>query len=186
MRSKDIALVALFAAIMVVLGFFPLIELPLVPAPFTAQTLGVMLAGSVLGARRGGSAILLFVVLVAIGLPVLPGGRGGLGVIMGVTGGFVLAYPVGAFVVGLLTELCWRRYNLALALLCNAVGGALVLYAIGIPWMAVVGGLPLGRAFTGSVVFLPGDAAKVVVASLAAVAVRRAYPLVEPRERAGA
>ncbi|WP_018681817.1 biotin transporter BioY [Actinokineospora enzanensis] len=181
MRSRDIALIALFAAVMVVLGLFPLIELPLVPAPFTAQTLGVMLAGSILGARRGGLAILLFTVLVAIGLPVLPGGRGGIGVILGVTGGFIVAYPVGAFVTGLLTELAWRRYNLAWALLCNAVGGALVLYVIGIPWMAVVGDLPLRKAITGSIVFLPGDAAKVIVAALAAVAVRRAYPLVEAR-----
>ncbi|MCE6997200.1 biotin transporter BioY [Saccharothrix sp. S26] len=181
MRTKDIALIALFAAIMVVLGFFPLIELPLVPAPFTSQTLGVILAGSILGARRGGLAILLFVVLVLVGLPVLPGGRGGLGVVLGPTGGFILAYPVGAFVVGLLTERLWRRYNLGVALLCNAVGGALVLYVIGIPWMAVAAGLPLGRAITSSVVFLPGDAIKVVIGSLAAVAVRRAYPLIEPR-----
>ena len=182
-RTKDMALVALMAAIMVVLGFFPLIELPFVPAPFTSQTLGVMLAGSIIGARRGGLAVLLFVVLVLVGLPVLPGGRGGLGVVLGPTGGFILAYPIGAFVVGVLTERLWRRYNLGAALLCNAVGGALVLYAIGIPWMAVAAGMPLGRAFTGSVVFLPGDAVKVVIGSLAAVAVRRAYPLIEPRTR---
>ncbi|GAA2974232.1 biotin transporter BioY [Actinokineospora diospyrosa] len=184
MRSKDIALVALFAAITVVLGLFPLIELPLVPAPFTAQTLGVMLAGSILGARRGGLAILLFVVLVAIGLPVLPGGRGGIGVILGPTGGFILAYPVGAFVTGLITEWLWRRYNVAYALLANAIGGALVLYVIGIPWMAMSANLPLGKAITGSVVFLPGDLAKIIVASLTAVTVRRAYPLVQPRQAA--
>jgi biotin transport system substrate-specific component len=183
-RTKDLALVALFAAIMVVLGFFPLIELPLVPAPFTSQTLGVILAGSIIGARRGGLAILLFDVLVLVGLPVLPGGRGGLGVILGPTGGFILAYPVGALVVGLLTERLWRRYNLGTALLCNAVGGALVLYVIGVPWMAVAAGMPLDRAITSSVVFLPGDAIKVVIGSLAAVAVRRAYPLIEPRSEA--
>ncbi|GAA3885907.1 biotin transporter BioY [Saccharothrix violaceirubra] len=183
MPSKDFARIALFAAIMVVLGLFPLIELPLVPAPFTAQTLGVMLAGSILGARRGGLAILLFVVLVVIGLPVLPGGRGGLSVILGTTGGFVLAYPVGAFVVGLLTERLWKRYNLGWALLCNAVGGALVLYAIGIPWMSVAADLPFGPTLVGSAVFLPGDAVKVVIASLAAVAVRRAYPLIDADRR---
>ncbi|WP_229325348.1 biotin transporter BioY [Streptomyces sp. UNOC14_S4] len=184
MRTKDMAQIALFAAIMVVLGFFPLIELPLVPAPFTSQTLGVILAGAILGARRGGLAILLFVVLVVIGLPVLPGGRGGLGVIMGPTGGFVLAYPVGAFVTGLLTERLWRRYTHVTALFCNFVGGALVLYAIGIPWMAVAAHLSLAKAFTGSVVFLPGDVVKVVIGSLAAVTVRRAYPMIAPGRRA--
>ncbi|MGW1074424.1 biotin transporter BioY [Streptomyces sp. NPDC002537] len=183
MRTKDMAQIALFAAIMVVLGFFPLIELPLVPAPFTSQTLGVILAGAVIGARRGGLAILLFVVLVVIGLPVLPGGRGGLGVILGPTGGFVLAYPVGAFVTGLLTERLWKHYNHLTALLCNFVGGALVLYAIGIPWMAVAAHLPLAKAVTGSVVFLPGDLVKAVIGSLAAVTVRRAYPMIADRPR---
>jgi biotin transport system substrate-specific component len=179
MNSKDYAHIALFAAIMVVLGFFPLIELPLVPAPFTSQTLGVMLAGSIVGARRGSLAILTFVVLVVVGLPVLSGGRGGLGVILGPTGGFILAYPVGAFVIGLLTERLWARYNLPIALLCNAMGGMLVLYVIGIPYMAVTAHLPLGRAITGSVVFLPGDIVKTVIGSLTAVAVRRAYPMIE-------
>ncbi|MGA5129717.1 biotin transporter BioY [Streptomyces olivoreticuli] len=174
------AQIALFAAIMVVLGFFPLIELPLVPAPLTSQTLGVILAGSIIGARRGGLAILLFVVLVVIGLPVLPGGRGGLGVILGPTGGFVLAYPVGAYVTGLLTERLWKRYNQWTAMLCNFVGGALVLYAIGIPWMAVAAHLSMEKAVTGSVVFLPGDLLKVVIGSLAAVTVRRAYPMITP------
>ncbi|MFI7104193.1 biotin transporter BioY [Streptomyces sp. NPDC050161] len=183
MRNKDIAQIALFAAIMVVLGLFPLIELPLVPAPITSQTLGVVLAGSVIGARRGGLAILLFVVLVVVGLPVLPGGRGGLGVILGPTGGFVLAYPLGAFVIGWLTERLWDRYTLWTALACNFLGGALVLYVIGIPWMAVAGHLAFGKAVTGSVVFLPGDIAKVVIGSLAAVAVRRAYPMIERQDR---
>ncbi|MEV6669144.1 biotin transporter BioY [Streptomyces sp. NPDC051162] len=174
------AQIALFAAIMVVLGFFPLIELPLVPAPFTSQTLGVILAGSIVGARRGGLAILLFVVLVVIGLPVLPGGRGGLGVVLGPTGGFILAYPLGAYVTGLLTERLWKRYNQWTAMLCNLVGGALVLYAVGIPWMAVAAHLPLEKAVTGSVVFLPGDLVKVVIGSLAAVTVRRSYPMIAP------
>ena len=181
MRTKDIAQIALFAAIMVVLGLFPLIELPFVPAPITSQTLGVALAGSVIGARRGGLALLLFVVLVIVGLPVLSGGRGGLGVILGPSGGFILTYPIGAWVTGLLTERMWHRYTLWRAILCNFTGAALVLYVIGIPWMSVVSGLPLGKAFVVSAVFLPGDLLKMVLASLAAVAVRRAYPLIEPR-----
>ncbi|GAB4587894.1 biotin transporter BioY [Nocardia sp. IFM 10818] len=181
MRSRDLAQIALFAAIMVVLGFFPLIQLPGAFAPFTSQTLGVILAGSILGARRGGLAILLFVVLVLVGLPVLPGGRGGLSVIFGPTGGFVLAYPIGAFVIGLLTERLWKRYNLAIALAINFLGGAIVLYLIGIPWMAVAADIPLSKAITTSVAFIPGDVVKTVIGSLAAIAVRRAYPLIPAR-----
>lgn len=175
------AQIALFAAIMVVLGFFPLIQLPGAFAPFTSQTLGVILAGSILGAKRGSLAILLFVVLVVIGLPVLPGGRGGLSVIFGPTGGFVLAYPLGALVIGVLTERVWKRYNLPIALAINFLGGAIVLYAIGIPWMAAAAHISLSKAFTTSVAFIPGDIVKTVIGSLAAVAVRRAYPLIPAR-----
>lgn len=185
MRTRDLAFIALFAAIMVVLGFFPLIEVPFLPVPITAQSLGVMLAGSIIGARRGFLAVLLFVVLAVIGLPVLAGGRGGLGVLLGPTGGYLVAYPIGAFVVGLLTERFWRRYNLLLAIVANVVGGVLVVYLIGIPWLMVVAQLPLPTALGGSLIFLPGDLLKVVVAAAAAVAVRRAYPIIDgPRERA--
>ncbi|MFE3796975.1 biotin transporter BioY [Nocardia tengchongensis] len=181
MRSRDLAQIALFAAIMVVLGFFPLIQLPGAFAPFTSQTLGVILAGSILGAKRGALAIVLFDVLVFAGLPVLAGGRGGMGVIMGPTGGFVIAYPIGALVIGLLTERAWKHYNLPIALLINFLGGAIVLYAIGIPWMAAAAHISLGKAITTSVAFLPGDVVKTVIGSLAAVAVRRAYPMIPAR-----
>ncbi|MFF0635172.1 biotin transporter BioY [Nocardia sp. NPDC004151] len=181
MRSRDLAQIALFAAIMVVLGFFPLIQLPGAFAPFTSQTLGVILAGSILGAKRGALAMLLFDVMVFAGLPVLAGGRGGLSVIMGPTGGFVIAYPIGALVIGLLTERVWKHYNLPLALLINFLGGAIVLYAIGIPWMAAAAHISLGKAITTSVAFLPGDVVKTVIGSLAAVAVRKAYPMIPAR-----
>ena len=78
MTTRDIVLVALFAAIIVVLGMLPPITLGFIPVPITAQSLGVMLAGCILGAKRGAGACLLVVLLVAIGLPVLSGGRGGL------------------------------------------------------------------------------------------------------------
>jgi biotin transport system substrate-specific component len=81
MSTRDIVYIALFAAIVGALGMFPPITLPLIGVPITAQSLGVMLAGSVLGARRGGLAIVLFLVLVAIGVPLLAGGRGGFGVL---------------------------------------------------------------------------------------------------------
>ncbi|MFJ9743537.1 biotin transporter BioY, partial [Streptomyces sp. NPDC101166] len=145
------------------------------------QTLGVILAGSILGAKRGALAMLLFDVMVFAGLPVLAGGRGGLSVIMGPTGGFVIAYPIGALVIGLLTERVWKHYNLPLALLINFLGGAIVLYAIGIPWMAAAAHISLGKAITTSVAFLPGDVVKTVIGSLAAVAVRKAYPMIPAR-----
>ena len=182
-KTRDLAYVALFAAIVAVLGLLPPVPVPGLPVPITAQTLGVMLAGSVLGGRRGGLALLVFLVLVAVGAPVLSGGRGGLGVFFGPSAGFLLSWPIAAFVIGLLTQSFWRRFNLAWALVANLVGGVLVIYAIGIPVLSVISDLSLSAAFIGSLAFVPGDVVKAVVASVAAVAVRRAYPVIDVSAR---
>ncbi len=184
MKTRDLAYIALFAAITAVLGLLPAIPVPAVPVPITAQTLGVMLAGAVLGARRGFLAILLFLVLVAVGLPLLAGGRGGLAVFAGPSAGFLYAWPLGALVTGLLTEAFWRRFNLAWALVATLVGGIGVIYAIGIPFISVFAGISLSTAFTGSLVFVPGDVVKAVVAAVVAVTVRRAYPVIDRPRRA--
>lgn len=180
MSTRDLASIALFAALVAALGMFP--PLAVGPVPITAQSLGVMLAGSILGARRGLYALLAFVALVAVGLPVLAGGRGGLGVLAGPSGGFVVGFPVGAFVVGWLTQRWWRRYGFARAFAANLVGGIGALYAVGVPWLGLVGD-GLVQAAVASAVFLPGDVAKAVVAAAAAVGVANAYPVIG-RERA--
>jgi biotin transport system substrate-specific component len=186
-KTRDLAYVALFAAVVAVLGLLPPVPVPGIPVPITAQTLGVMLAGSVLGARRGGLALLVFLAVVAMGAPVLSGGRGGLGVFVGPTAGYLYSWPVAAFVIGLLTQLTWRRFNLAWALVANLVGGVVVIYAIGAPFTSLYADIPLWTSFTGSLAFIPGDVLKAVAASVVAVAVHRAYPVIElPTRRATA
>ncbi|MGY1914179.1 biotin transporter BioY [Blastococcus sp. SYSU DS0973] len=179
MKSRDLAYVALFAAIVAVLGLLPPVPVPGIPVPITAQTLGVMLAGSVLGARRGGLALLTFLAVVAVGVPLLSGGRGGLAVFVGPSAGYLYSWPIAAFVIGLLTQLTWRRFNLAWAMVANLVGGIVVIYAIGIPFTALFGDVSLTAAATGSLAFIPGDLVKAGAASVVAVAVRRAYPVIE-------
>ncbi|TVQ20255.1 MAG: biotin transporter BioY [Leptolyngbya sp. DLM2.Bin15] len=176
MKTLDLVYVGLFAALTAVLGLLPPVPVPGLPVPITAQTLGVMLAGSILGAKRGGLALLVFVVLVAIGLPVLPGGRGGLGVFLGPSGGFVAAFPVAAAVIGGLMERFCRRPHLPKAIAINIVGGIGVVYAIGVPWLAVAANLSLVQALAGSAAFIPGDVVKAVLASVTLQAVWRAMP----------
>ena len=89
-HSESIALVALFAALLGVMGLIPKIDLPL-GVHISIQTLGVMLAGCLLGARLGFQAMALFLLAVAAGLPLLAGGRGGLGVFMAPSAGYLLA-----------------------------------------------------------------------------------------------
>jgi biotin transport system substrate-specific component len=184
--SRDLALVAVGAALIAVLGLPGSFQPPGLTVPLTAQTLGVMLVGALLGSRRGFLAAVTFLVLVAAGLPLLAGGRGGLGVFTGPSAGFALGFAPGAFVVGLLVE-AWRgRFALGWLLVANVVGGILVIYAIGIPVQAHVTGLPLGVVIAKSWVFVPGDLVKAVLAALVARGVERGYPLREVRRPADA
>ncbi|HYJ76400.1 MAG TPA: biotin transporter BioY [Kineosporiaceae bacterium] len=187
--ARDLALIATFAALIAVLGLPGQLNLVGNAVPVTAQTLGVMLAGSLLGAWRGALAVLTFCVLVLLGLPLLAGGRGGLGVLTSPSAGYFLGFTAGAFVVGALMGLWRGRFALGWALVANVVGGILVIYAIGIPLQAWITGLPLTAVVVKSAVFLPGDLVKAVVAAVVARAVVRAYPRAElaaPRERARA
>jgi len=172
---------ALFAAVTAALGLIPMIAVPGISAPITAQSLGVMLAGSVLGAKRGGLAMLVFMALVAAGLPLLSGGRGGFGIFLGPTGGFAIGYIFGAFLVGWLTEHMWSKYNFARAMLACVIGGIGVVYLLGIPWLAAVAKISMAKAATGSLAFIPGDLIKAVIASMVAVAVKKSYPIVKGR-----
>lgn len=177
MSTKDIVYIALFAALTAAFGLFPAFPLPGTGVPITAQTLGPMLAGSILGARRGFLSQALFVALVAAGLPLLAGGRGGLGIFAGPTAGFLLAWPVFAGVIGFLVARGWQGLTLPRLIVINMIGGVGISYLMGVPWMAMVLKLSFQQAILGTLPFLPGDLIKVVLASMVAMAVRRSYPL---------
>ena len=187
MTTKDIVLVALFAAIIVVLGFLPPITIPLIAAvPITAQSMGVMLAGCIIGARRGAAAYVLVILMVAIGLPVLSGGRGGLSVLMGPTAGYIVGWVFGAFVTGLIAEQMVRdgqpemRQYLGF-FIASIVGGIAVVYAFGITWLCFSTGTPFAKAVIGNLAFIPGDLIKAVLATLAARGVLAGYPMLPSR-----
>ncbi|WP_017537766.1 MULTISPECIES: biotin transporter BioY [Nocardiopsis] len=180
--TRDVVLVALFAAIIVALGLVPPITIGIVPVPITLQTLGVMLAGAVLGPVRGALACGLVVLLTAVGLPVLAGGRGGLGVFAGPTGGYLVGWIPGALVTGLMVKYWARRLTRGWAkagavLAACVVGGIAVVYALGIPWLSVSSGLALREAAAGGMVFVPGDLIKAVAATLVAHGVARSYSM---------
>lgn len=184
MSTKDIVYIALFAAVTAAMGLFPPFPLPVTGVPIVVQNMGPMIAGSILGARRGFLSQALLLVLVAVGLPLLSGGRGGFAIFFGATGGFALSWAISALVIGFLIERFWAHLTLTRTILINILGGVILTYLIGIPWMAVVLKLDLASATVGSLPFIPGDLVKVVLASLIAVSVRRSYPLIRHR-RAG-
>jgi biotin transport system substrate-specific component len=176
LTSRDLALVAVFVGIVAALGMVPPIYAFGGAVPVTAQSMGAMLAGAVLGARRGGIALLVFVGLVALGLPLLAGGRGGLGVFASPTVGFLVGFPFAAYVVGMLTQRGAPSYSLLRGVTANVLGGIGALYLFGIAGMVVVGRLGIDSAASAAAVFLPGDVLKAVVAAVVARGVHAGYP----------
>ncbi len=177
--AADAARIATFAALTAVLGMPGSLALFGNAVPITLQTLGVMLAGALLGAWRGALAMLTFLALVAAGLPLLSGGRGGPGVFVGPSAGYLIGFVVGAAVVGLIVER-FRTLTFWRVLAACVVGGMLVMYALGIPLQSLVTGFSLQTVATGSLMYLPGDLVKAVIAASVTVGVVRAYPAASP------
>ncbi|HEY3365880.1 MAG TPA: biotin transporter BioY [Symbiobacteriaceae bacterium] len=170
---RDLVMVPVMTAVVAALGLLPRIPVAFLPVPITMQTLGVMLAGIVLGARRGFLSQVLFLALVGVGAPMLAGGRGGFSVLVGPSAGFLWGWPLGAWLIGYLTERSGDPGSGKL-FLYNMLGGIGVIYAIGIPVMAWVGSVPWAAATTGSLVFVPGDLLKAGLAAVLGFAIRRA------------
>lgn len=185
-RTRDLALTATFAGLIAGLGLVPAVSPVGFPVPVTLQSLGIMITGAVLGARRGAAAVLLFLFLVALGLPLLSGGRGGLGVFAGPSVGYLVGFPIAAFVIGALIFRRGAPYSTGYGLVAIVLGGIIVLYAIGVPATAWRAGISLPAAMAGSSLFLVGDLAKAVVATLVAGAVHRGYPGLLPHHRSTA
>ena len=137
------------------------VPLPFSEVPLTGQTLGVLLLGALYGPRRGALTVVAYLAEGIAGLPVFAAGRFGLSVVLGPTGGFLLGFVPGAFIAGLAAPT--RRAALRLGILLAA---SLVIYAVGVPWLAVTRALPLQAALiAGMLPFIPGDVLKAGLAA---------------------
>jgi biotin transport system substrate-specific component len=177
--STDVALVATFAAFIAVCAILPAIPVPGSVVPITLQTFGVMLAGLVLGARRGALAALLYLAVGAAGLPVFSGGIGGIGVFASLSAGYLLAFPLAAALAGhLATRAGGLRPSVRyVALFASATAASLLLiHPIGIAVMGWRGGLSVSEALVAGSRYIPGDLIKNLLAALVASAVLRAFP----------
>lgn len=125
--AKDLALIGLFTAL---ISFCSWISVPFT-VPFTLQTLGVMLAAGLLGTRRGTLSVLSYIALGAFGLPVFSGFRGGIGVLTGTTGGYIIGFIFMALAIGLITE---RFGKSSPVLAASIVLGTALCYAFGTAW----------------------------------------------------
>jgi len=168
--ARDLLLI-LAGSLFVALTAQIALPLPFTPVPITGQTLGVLLVGAALGSRLGFLALLAYLLEGAMGLPVFAGGTGGIAKILGPTGGFLLAFPLAAGLVGLLVERFGLDRGFFGPLLAMLLGNAL-LYLVGLPWLAAwlmgagkFSGME-GLLAMGLLPFIPGDLVKAVLAAL--------------------
>jgi biotin transport system substrate-specific component len=142
------------------------ISLPFTPVPLTGQTFAVVLVGASLGAARGGSSALLYVLLGIAGLPVYASGSSGWAVITGATGGYLVGLPLASALTGFLAERRWdRRFSSSVGAMLT---GNVLIYLVGLPWLAVVLNTNLEKTFEyGLYPFVAGDLFKVYLAAAA-------------------
>ncbi|AQS40770.1 MAG: Biotin transporter substrate-specific component [Candidatus Tokpelaia hoelldobleri] len=176
MPVKDLVMIALGAALVAAFGFLPPIPLPLFAVPVTAQTLGVMLAGALFGGKRAFLAVGIFLLLVAAGFPLLPGGRGGPGAFINPTSGYLIGFLFSAGSIGFLYDRFRNRLTITREMLFLILGGIVVEHACGIIGLAGGGYMPFPAAVIADLVFIPGDLVKAALACMAARRIRRALP----------
>lgn len=183
--TTDLALIASFAALIAACAIVPGINVG--PAPITLQTFGVILTGAVLGSRRGLLAVLLYLAVGAIGLPVFTGGAAGLAPFAGATVGYLVAFPLAAWLTGFIVERLPRRKvaaSVPLVFLAGLAANLVFIHALGPLGMAWRAGLTVPQAFAADLVFWPGDLVKTALVAVIATAVHRAFPGLLPRRRA--
>jgi len=163
-RLRDAGLV-LAGALLIFLTAKLSIALPGNPVPITMQNFGVLVVGGALGLRRGGLAALLYLAVGLVGIPFFAEGRGGLTVVLGATGGYLVGFVLAAALVGRLAELGWDR-RLGGALGATILGTAAI-YLVGLPWLAVTTGMSAGDTIAkGLAPFIAADVAKLVAAAV--------------------
>ncbi|WP_245990782.1 biotin transporter BioY [Bogoriella caseilytica] len=184
--STDLALIAAFAALIAACSLLPALYLGGGLVPITFQTFGVLLAGAVLGARRGFLAVLLYLAVGAAGFPVFAGGSAGLAPFAGPTAGYLISFPLAAAITGFLVQRLPRRRlatSVPLILLAGLAGSFTVTHPLGILGLMWRADLSAQAALLTDLVFWPGDVVKNLLMALVATAVHRAFPDLLPSRR---
>lgn len=177
--GTDIALVAVFAALIAACALLPAIPVGPVGVPITLQNLGVYCAMLILGPWRGGAACLLYLLAGFIGLPIFARGGSGIGILAGPTAGYLIAYPIAAVVAGAVGYAMIRKYRSGargfagqFLATCFAL---VIITTLGVGGMMLNAHLSLSAAAGAAVIYIPGDLLKGIVASIIALAVHRAF-----------
>ena len=162
------AYASLLAALTAVGAF---IAIPVGPVPIVLQNLFVYLSGLLLGSRWGLAAVGVYLLAGLCGLPVFSGGRGGIGHLVGPTGGYLLGFLPAVYIIGRVTE---KAGNKDLAGVLAMLAATAVIYCLGVSWLKILSGMTFAKAMAvGMVPFLIGDAVKIAAAAALAKTLRK-------------
>jgi len=160
MKSKDLSLIALFAALTAVGGF---ISIPFYPVPLTLQIFFVLLSGAILGKKLGALSQIIYLGLGSIGAPVFHNFTGGIGILLGPTGGFLFGFIPVAYVAGLFYE----KYTNNKLRFSGLIISLVPIYIIGILWLSFITGISIEKAIlVGGIPFILGDFVKSIIVFL--------------------
>ncbi|WP_163651872.1 biotin transporter BioY [Listeria sp. PSOL-1] len=166
-KLKFLIVDALFAGIIAALAQ---VAIPIGPIPFTAQTFAVGLAATILGAKHSTIAVSVYITLGAIGMPVFQGMAAGMGILLGITGGFIVGFIFNAWITGYyLDKLGYTQIN---AIIANLIG-ALVTLLFGVLWLKISAGMTFSKAFhAGMIPFLIPGILKAILAGWIGLLIR--------------
>ena len=175
-RTKSIVYVGLSIAIIAVCSW---VTIPIGPIPFTLQMFGIPLIIALLSPLESIAAVYLFVIIGALGVPVFSGFKGGIGVLLGPTGGFLIGYLFGVVLAALFLYLATKRSNNVIANIAFAIIAGIIFtacaYITGCIQYSIVAGIGIEQAFlvSGAPFIIP-DLAKIVIAAVCAQPIKRA------------
>lgn len=170
---KDLIACGIFAAVISVLAQISIV-LPFSPIPFTMQVFGVCLVATILGAKKGFITLMVYILLGTIGVPVFAAYSSGPTALFGKTGGFILAFPLMALIIGYVSEK-YRKLHYVLGAMILAL---ILCYVIGTVYFSFMTKIPVQKAVVFTVIpYVPLDLVKVIMASLIGVQVRKRLAL---------
>ena len=165
---KDLCSIAIMAAVTAIMAQIA-IPMPM-GVPMTMQTFAVTMAGVILGSKKGGMSILVYVLLGAVGVPVFAGFSGGIQNLIGPTGGFIISFPIMAYIIGLGAEMRKKKGMFTLMLILGTVFN----YVVGVIMFCVVMDSTVMTAMTACVIpFIPTAIIKAVLASILGLQIRK-------------
>lgn len=176
-HTKSLIQMAMMATLLVVLGFIPALPLGFIPVPIVLQNLGVMMAGVILGGRKGSLSILLFF-LVGLVIPVFSGLRSTIPVLTGPTAGYVIAWFFVPLLISYGVKLINKKNFIAIFLIVW-LAGVLFVDVAGAIWLASYTNIPLDKSILQNLVFIPGDTIKAIIAAVVAVKYKDSFFLTE-------